>query len=245
MIRVGIGGWNFAPWRGLFYPKGLPQTQELKYASERLTSIEINSTFYGSASPKSFQKWAAETPDTFQFSVKAARTAAWQSDLRVAGDAIDRFVNAGLDQLGPKLGPIFWQIGLAKKFNAEEIGAFFKLLPTKLGKLPLRHAIEVRSPTFATPAFYDLCRKHNVAIILVDSQKHHQIAEPTADFAYARLQGAVADEETGYSVAEIKKWAKRAKDASQDGKRDVFFYFISAAKERNPAAAMKMIELLK
>ena len=244
MIRVGIGGWNFAPWRGAFYPKGLPQTQELKYAAAHLTSIEINSTFRMTPSPASFKRWAAETPDNFMFSVKASMGATMKSDLRETGPGIEKFT-AGLVELGDKLGPLLFALAPAKKFNAEEIGAYFKLLPKKIGKRPARCVIEVGNESFATEQFYDLARKHNVAIAYIENPRRKGIDQATADFAYARLKAAVAEEEAGYAPAELKKWAKRATDWSDGGKRDVFVYFISAAKERNPAAAMKMIELLK
>jgi uncharacterized protein YecE (DUF72 family) len=244
MIRVGIGGWNFAPWRGRFYPAGLPQTQELRHASSRLTSIEINSTFRTTPSPATFKKWAAETPDDFVFSVKASMGATMKSDLRETGEGIAKFT-AGLPELGDKLGALLFALAPTKKFNAEELAAYLALLPQKIGKRPARCALEVSHESFAVPQFYDLARKHKVAVVFVESGKRKGIDEPTADFAYARLKGAVSEEETGYTPAALKQWAKRAKDWSGGGKRDVFVYFISAAKERNPAAAEALIKLVK
>lgn len=243
MIRVGIGGWNFEPWRETFYPKGLPQAKELEYAASRLTTIEINATFYRTQSAASFKKWAASTPDDFMFSVKAPRAAVQRKDLREAAESIQWFFNSGVAELGEKLGPIFWQLAPYKKFDAEEMAAYFGLLPEKLGKRPLRHALEVRHASFACDEFMQLARRRNIAVVTVESEKHPLIVEPTADFAYARLELTQADEPTGYPKTALKKWAKTAREWEKDG--DVFLYFISGAKERNPAAAMAMLELLK
>ena len=242
MIRVGIGGWNFEPWRGLFYPEGLAQAKELAFASRAVTSIEINSTFYRTQTASSFKKWAGDTPDDFIFSIKAPRAAVMRSDLAGAGPAIERFLASGLAELGSKLGPILWQLAPTKKFNAEDMAGFVELLPTKLGKLPLRHAIEVRHASFVCDEFVRLLKPRNVAIVHVESEKHPNFTERTADFAYARLQLSQADEVTGYPKKALKDWAKRAKDWEKSG--DVFLYFISGAKERNPAAARALLELL-
>src|SRR5690242_18120577 len=163
IIRVGIGGWNFAPWRGVFYPKGLAQAEELSYASSRLTSIEINSTFYSLPKPTSIRSWANQTPDHFVFSVKASMAAVNKKVLGEAGPAIDRFIDCGLLELGEKLGPLFWQFAPAKKFNPEDVEAFFSLLPAARNGVKLRHAVEAKNPTFAVPAFYDLAAKYGLA----------------------------------------------------------------------------------
>lgn len=243
MIRVGIGGWNYEPWRETFYPKGLAQAKELEYAASRLTAIEINATFYKTQSAASFRKWAAATPDDFVFSVKAPRAAVQRKDLREAKQSIDWFFNSGVGELGAKLGPIFWQMAPYKKFDADEINAYFDMLPEKLGKLKLRHAIEVRHASFMDEAFMKIARERNIAVATVESEKHPLIVEPTADFAYARLELTQADEPTGYPKPALKKWLETAREWEETG--DVFLYFISGAKERNPAAAMAMLELLK
>lgn len=242
MIRVGIGGWNFEPWRGLFYPKGLPQAKELAHASRAVTSIEINSTFYRTQSPASFKKWAAETPEDFAFAVKAPRAAVMRGDLAGAGPAIERFLGSGLTELGSKLGPLFWQLAPTKKFDAQDMRAFLDLLPAKAGKLTLRHAIEVRHQSFVCDEFIALAKARNVAVVHVESEKHPVFAEPTADFCYARLQLSQPEEPTGYPKKALKAWAKTAHEWEKRG--DVFIYFISGAKERNPAAAQALIELL-
>lgn len=242
MIRVGIGGWNYDPWRETFYPADLPKAKELEYASRQVTSIEINATFYRTQSAASFKKWAAATPDDFMFSVKAPRAAVQRKDLREAAQSIEWFFNSGVGELGAKLGPIFYQMAPYKKFDAAEMEAYFDFLPEKLGKLRLRHAIEVRHASFACDAFMAMARERNVAVATVESEKHPLIAAPTADFAYARLELTQADEPTGYPKPALKKWAKTARDWEKSG--DVFLYFISGAKERNPAAARAMLQML-
>ncbi len=260
MIRVGIGGWTYEPWRGLFYPKGLAQTRELEHASRAVTSIEINGTYYSTQKAESFRKWAKETPDGFVFSVKAIRFATNRRVLAEAGPSIEKFIASGITGLGKKLGPIFWQFMPAKKFDAGDFDAFLQQLPKTADGLKLRHAVEVRHESFATKEFVALARKYGVAIVLADSAKYPTIADVTADFIYARLQQADAKVANGYAPAAIAKWAKRAmtwesggvpKDipllsiAPKPEKRDVFIYMINGAKERAPAAAMALLKELK
>ena len=147
-IHVGVGGWVYEPWRDTFYPPGLPKTQELEYLSRRVTAIEINATYYRTQSPASFAKWRDATPDGFVFSVKANRFATNRRVLAEAGESIERFVASGLAELGPKLGPLVWQFATTKSFDAADFGAFLALLPRRLDALPLRHAMEVRHPSF-------------------------------------------------------------------------------------------------
>jgi uncharacterized protein YecE (DUF72 family) len=261
MIRVGIGGWVYAPWRGTFYPKGLPQARELEFASRRLTTIEINGTFYGTQKPASFARWAAETPDDFVFSLKGPRYATHRSALGEAGESIERFFGSGVTELKGKLGPVLWQFPPTKSFDAEDFGAFLALLPRSVNGFVIRHAVEVRHPSFAAPEFIALMRKFSAAIALVDSDKHPLIADATADFLYLRLQRTREAVETGYPEAALSDWAVRARNwgeggapdnlpvitapvGSQSG-RDVFIYMISGAKVRAPAAAMALIERLK
>ena len=143
-IYVGIGGWNYEPWRGVFYPKGLAQAKELEYAASHLTSIEINSTFYGSQKPESFRKWASTVPDGFIFSVKGPRFATNRRVLAEAGDSIKRFLNSGVLELGDRLGPMLWQFAPTKKFDASDFGKFLELLPAEANGMRLRHVVEVR-----------------------------------------------------------------------------------------------------
>jgi uncharacterized protein YecE (DUF72 family) len=243
MIRVGIGGWVFAPWRGEFYPKGLPQARELEHASRMLTAIEINGTFYRTQKPDSFRKWAQETPDDFVFSLKGPQFATNRRVLAEAGESVERFFRSGVLELKSKLGPILWQMAPTKKFDPEDFEGFLALLPHDLDGQTIRHVVEVRHESFLVPAFIDLLRKFSTAVVLVESEKHPLIAEPTANFAYARLELTQADEPTGYAKPALKKWAKTAREWEKNG--EVFLYFISGAKQRNPAAAMAMLEILK
>lgn len=242
-IRVGVGGWSYEPWEETFYPSDLAKTKQLEYAASKLTAIEINATFYRTQSAASFKKWAGSTPDGFMFSVKAPRAAVQRKDLREAQESIAWFFNSGVSELGAKLGPIFWQLAPYKKFDADEMTAYFDMLPKELKGRPLRHALEVRHASFQDEAFLKIARERNIAIVTVESEKHPLIMEPTADFAYARLELTRADEPTGYSKPALKKWAETARDWEKSG--DVFLYFISGAKERNPAAAMAMLEIMK
>ena len=241
-IHIGIGGWTFAPWRGVFYPKGLAQKSELEFASRKLTSIEINGTYYSTFKPASWAKWRDETPDGFVFSVKASRFCSNRKALATAGESIERFIGQGMSELKDKLGPIEWQLMGTKKFDPEDIEAFFKLLPREIDKLPLRHALEVRHPSFKDPRFTDLARKHKIAIVFADDDEFPAIDEPTADFTYARLMRTEEEVKTGYKPAALDRWAERAKAWAKRG--DAFVYFISGAKVRNPAAAQALIAKL-
>jgi uncharacterized protein YecE (DUF72 family) len=239
-IFVGIGGWNFAPWRGTFYPKGLVQSKELHYASRELTSIEINSTFYGLQKPATFQKWHDETPDGFVFSVKAPRFVMLRKDLATAaGPSIERFFGSGLLKLGTKLGPINWQLAETKEFNAKEIAAFLDLLPAKLEGRALRHAIEARHPSFDCEEFFALARDREVAIVEAGDSEHPHIEARTAPFSYLRVMGTKGSAPKGYAPAALARWREHATTLARDG--DVFIYFISGAKERNPHAARALI----
>jgi uncharacterized protein YecE (DUF72 family) len=239
-ILVGIGGWTFAPWRGVFYPKELAQKRELEYASRQLTSIEINGTYYSTFKPASWAKWRDETPESFVFAVKGSRYVTNRKELASAGPSVEVFVNQGLSELGERLGPINWQLMETKKFEPADIEAFLKLLPREIKGRPLRHALEVRNSTFKDERFYDLARRYGVAIVFADSEAFPEIDEATADFTYARLMRAAKKQKTGYAPAALDAWAKRAQDWAKRG--DAFVYFISGAKERNPAAAQALIE---
>ncbi|MES2289168.1 MAG: DUF72 domain-containing protein [Pseudomonadota bacterium] len=240
--RVGIGGWDFDPWRGTFYPDGLAKTKQLAYAAERLTSIEINATYYGSQKPATFANWAKAVPDGFQFAVKASRFTTNRRILSEGADSIQKFLGQGITELGDRLGPILWQFMATKKFDAEDFAGFLKLLPEKQDGLPLRHAIEVRHESFRDPAFYALAKSANAAIVFADDDEFPCIDEDTADFRYARLQRAVEDCPTGYDDAALDHWTRLAKKWAKTG--DAYIYFISGAKVRNPAAAQAMISRL-
>jgi uncharacterized protein YecE (DUF72 family) len=242
-IRVGVGGWTFEPWRGVFFPEGLPHTRELEYAATHLTSIEINGTYYGSQKPATFAKWAKAAPDNFVFSVKASRYTTNRKILTDGAESIERFLKQGIVELGDKLGPILWQFTAKKHFEPDDFAGFLKLLPEKQDGIPLRHALEVRHESFVDPAFYAMAKKANAAIVFADSDEFPKIEERTSDFTYARLQRAVEDVPTGYDAHALDGWADTAKGWAEGG-RDVFVYMISGAKVRNPAAAMALIAKL-
>ena len=258
---VGVGGWTYEPWRGVFYPKGLKQSAELQYAGEHLTSIEVNGTFYSTQTPKTFAKWASEVPDGFVFSLKGPRYAVNRKVLAEAGDSIKRFLESGITELGPKLGPLLWQFAPHKKFDEADFGAFLDLLPAEFNGHGLRHVVEVRNDTFKVPAFIALARKKGVAICYAEHDTYTEIADITADFVYARLQNQREEEPTGYAPAALDRWAETARawagGAAPDGysyiappasgkdrQRDVFVFMINGAKVRAPAAAMGLIERL-
>lgn len=239
-IFIGTGGWTYAPWRGVFYPEGLTQKRELEYASRQLTSIEINGTYYSTFKPESWVKWREATPEGFVFAVKGSRYCTNRKELAGAGEAVARFAGQGLRELGDRLGPINWQLAETKKFDAEDVEGFLKLLPREAEGLPLRHALEVRNPSFQDPRFYDLARRHNVAIVFADHDTFPAIDEPTADFTYARLMRSREEVETGYDAAALDRWAVRAGAWAKRG--DVFVYFIAGAKLRAPSAAQALIK---
>jgi uncharacterized protein YecE (DUF72 family) len=260
MIRVGIGGWTFAPWCGTFYPKGLPHARELEHASRHVTAIEINGTFYRTQSPESFRKWAAETPDGFIFSVKGHRFVTNRKKLAEAGPSVEIFIGSGVLELGPKLGPILWQLAGTKKFEPEDIDAFLKLLPKERDGRPLRHVLEVRHDSFLAPELVEILRSHSVPAVFADSDEYPAIADPVGDFVYARLQRSQEGGPEGYAPADLDRWAGHAKTWEAGGvpeglptlaatapkkqTRDVFVFFISGDKVRNPAAAQALIARL-
>lgn len=241
-IHIGIGGWVFEPWRGTFYPENLSQKRELEYAASKLTSIEINGTYYGSQKPESFAKWRAETPDGFVFALKGSRFCTNRRVLAEAGPSVEKFVSSGLSELKEKLGPINWQFMATKKFDEADFASFLNLLPATLNGVKLRHALEVRSPTFATPAFIKMAKDHNAAIVTAKDEDFPEIDERTADFSYARFMATHADAKDGVSPKILKSLADETKAWAKGG--DVFAYFISGEKVKNPAAAQALIKLL-
>jgi uncharacterized protein YecE (DUF72 family) len=260
-IYSGIGGWTFAPWRGVFYPKGLTHAQELSYAAQHLTSIEVNGTFYRTQSPASYRKWAAEVPDGFVFSLKGPRFAVNRRVLAEAGDSIKRFLHSGPLELGDKLGPLLWQFAPTKKFEEADFGKFLELLPTTFDGRPMRHVIEVRHDSFCVPAFIALLRQFQFPVVFAEHATYPAIADLTGDFVYARLQKGQEKLKAGYPPKALDEWAERAKTWASGGApddlryvaaepkskvkkqpRDVFIYFIHEAKVRAPAAAMALIE---
>ena len=242
-IRVGIGGWSFEPWHGVFYPEGLRQKDELSYAAAQMTAIEINATYYRSQSPKSFAEWAAAAPDGFQYAVKASRYATNRTKLAEAAGSVEKVLAQGLTELGDKLGPILWQLALTKKFDTDDIADFLALLPEAQDGVKLRHAIEARHESFDDPAFIEMTRAKGVAIVHADHPEFPLIEADTADFVYARIMRAEEDRAEGYPADVLNAWTDKARKWAKDG-RDVYLFFISGAKVRNPAAARAVIERL-
>ncbi len=260
-ICVGVGGWTFAPWRGLFYPERLPHAKELAYAAERLTSIEVNGTFYRSQTPATFRKWASEVPAGFVFSLKGPRFATNRRVLKEAGNSIKRFLNSGVTELGDHLGPLLWQFAPTKKFDAVDFGGFLELLPEKFDGRALRHVIEVRHDSFRTPEFISLLRSFALPVVFTDHAKYPNIADVTGDFIYARLQRGKDTIPTAYPAKEIAAWAGRLRSwaagkspddlphvdpapKAKSAPRDVFAYVIHEGKIRAPAGAMALIAKL-
>ena len=243
-IRIGIGGWTYPPWRGSFYPPGLTQGRELEYASRQLGAIEINATFYGRQSPKSWKTWAGTVPDDFQFAVKASRFCVMRSRLSEGAEGLGNFFAQGFSALGPKLGPILWQFAERRQFDRDDIAGFIDLLPAEIDGIPLRHAIEPRHESFRNERFFDLCRQRNVAVVLEDSNDYPRIEADTADFAYARLQKMSEDVATGYDAKTLDSLAERAMRWAEQG-RDAFVFMINGAKVRAPAAALALQERLR
>lgn len=280
-VRIGISGWTYEPWRGVFYPERLPQKEELSYAADQFSTIEINGTFYSLQRPASFARWARETPDDFVFSVKATRYITHMQRLRDVELPLANFFASGLLQLGKKLGPLLWQFPPSFKFDRDLIESFFLLLPhdtvhasmlakshdpwmegrvfTEPGsKLRVRHAMEIRHKSFATPEFIELLRKYRVALVCADAVEWPRLMDVTSGFVYCRLHGSEELYASGYSdealdewAARIATWARGGETASDtkiapvsakaDEPRDVYVYFDNDTKVRAPFDALGLI----
>jgi uncharacterized protein YecE (DUF72 family) len=243
-VRIGIGGWTYPPWRGTFYPPDLPQKRELEYASRQFGALEINATFYGRQSPKSWKVWAATVPDDFQFAIKGSRYCITRPKLADAAEGIATYFAQGLSALGPKLGPILWMLAARRQFDADDIAGFLDALPREIDGIPLRHAIEPRHESFRDERFFEICRKHDVAIVFGDDEEFPCIDADTASFAYARLQCMKEEVPTGYAPARLDELAKRVKRWADEG-RDAYVFLINGAKVRAPVAALALLERLR
>jgi uncharacterized protein YecE (DUF72 family) len=243
-IRIGIGGWTYPPWRGTFYPEKLAQAKELEYASSKLGAIEINATFYGRQSPKSWANWERVAPEGFQFAVKGSRYCVMKPRLAEAVEGLSGFFAQGFAALGAKLGPILWQFAARRKFDPDDIAGFIDLLPEKLDGNMLRHVIEPRHESFRDARFFDLCRARNIAVAFDDSDDYPCIEADTADFAYARLQRMNEDVPTGYDDKALDDFAARARQWAKND-LDAYIFMINGAKVRAPAAAMALQERLR
>ena len=268
-IRIGISGWRYEPWRGVFYPDGLTQDDELAYASRQLSTVEINGSFYSLQRPEYYARWHDETPAGFVFAVKGGRYITHMKRLRDIEAPVANFFASGMTELRDKLGPFLWQFPPSFAFDAERLAGFFELLPRDTAMLgmpgrsrPLRHAIEIRHRSFETPAFVALLREHDVALVVADTAGKWPLAEDvTADFVYVRLHGDKKLYESGYTIAALERWAARIRAWSEGGQvddailiapdatprkraRDVFVYFDNDIKVKAPRDAMRLAEML-
>jgi uncharacterized protein YecE (DUF72 family) len=258
-IRAGMGGWTFEPWEGTFYPDKLSKKKQLEFASRQVPTIEVNGTYYSGFKPDTYAKWNAETPDGFVFSIKGNRFVTNRKVLAEAAESMGKFFAQGLEELGPKLGPIVWQFAPTKKFELDDFEGFLKLLPDKQKGLPLRHALEVRNASFAVPEFVALAKKYKAAICYAHHHDYPEFADITSDFVYARLQKGEDSNPAAYEPADLDRWAVRVKLWAEGGQpddlpyadpskkaekkpRDVFVYIIHEGKLRAPQGAMALME---
>jgi uncharacterized protein YecE (DUF72 family) len=239
-IRIGISGWTYPPWRGVFYPKGLKQKDELPFAGRQFRTIEINGTFYGLQKPKSFDAWRDSTPEDFVFSLKAPRFITHMQRLRGVETSVANFLASGLLRLGPKLGPILWQFPPNLKFDPEIFETFLALLPhdtehaaalaqnhdSKMNgrnwcktdaRRALRHAVEIRHESFRSREFIALLRRYKIALVCADTVEWPRLMDLTADFIYCRLHGSEQLYASGYDPDAIDAWANRVRLWSRGG----------------------------
>jgi uncharacterized protein YecE (DUF72 family) len=284
-VRIGISGWTYKPWRGVFYPADLPRNRELAYAASVFGSIEINGTFYSLQRPESFAAWAAQTPDTFVFAIKGSRYITHLRRLKEIEAPLANFFASGVLRLGAKLGPLLWQLPPYFRFDPGRLERFFTLLPrdteaaaalarrhderitgrawTETDAVrPLRHALEIRHASFATPAFIDLLRAHGIALVCADAVEWPRLMDLTADFVYCRLHGSEVLYTSGYDDEALDRWAARVAAWARGGEpedaervidapgptrpaRDVFVYFDNDAKVRAPFDAQGLIRRVR
>jgi uncharacterized protein YecE (DUF72 family) len=263
-----MSGWTYPPWRGFFYPPGLPHKAELAYAADRVNSIEINGSFYALQRPSSYQSWAAATPADFVFAVKAPRFITHMKQLRDVGTTLPNFFGSGVLALGPKLGPILWQLPPTLAFDEDRLSTFFAALPRSSGEAaylarrhddrikdrswlhtdrdrPLHHALEVRHASYHDPRFLPLLREHAIAAVVADTAGRWPVfLEPTAELVYLRLHGDTELYTSGYDDAALDRWAERIRSWRDEG-RIVHAYFDNDVKVRAPVDAMALLNRLR
>jgi uncharacterized protein YecE (DUF72 family) len=265
-VRIGISGWRYPPWRGVFYPTGLAQRRELEYVAGRLPTVEINGSFYSLQRPSSYRRWREETPDDFLFTVKGGRFITHMKKLAGVETPLANFFASGLLLLGPKLGPFLWQLPPTLGFDAGRLAAFFEQLPrtakeaaalaqyhdekltddrawtTVDADLPLRHALEVRHDSFRTQQFLDLLRDHDIAVVVADTAgKWPLIEEVTSDFVYVRLHGSEELYVSGYTDEALDSWAAKLVDWRARG-LDSYVYFDNDVKVHAPFDALALLD---
>ena len=285
-VRVGISGWSYKPWRKVFYPPGLRVKDELTFASRAFDSIELNASFYSLQRPESYRSWRDATPEDFVFAVKGGRFVTHLKRLKDAEQGLANFFASGVLELGHKLGPILWQLPPSLAFDADRLRVFFESLPrtradgARLAQrhaplltgraafgdqsdAPIRHALEVRHPSFLCPEFVTLLRAYGIAPCIADSAGLYPVIEDLcADFVYVRLHGAERLYTSGYDQPELVLWAERIQrwmrgqaaarprhaDANSygDGRaRDVYVYFDNDVKVRAPYDAQNLARILR
>lgn len=265
-VRVGVSGWRYAPWRGVFYPPGLPQRRELEHLASLLDTVEINGSFYSLQRPERYARWAEQTPDHFLFAVKGGRYVTHMLKLREPVQALANFFASGVLALGPKLGPVLWQLPPQLGFDPGRLTAFFDLLPrttTAAATLaaghdarlagraltvadadrPLRHTVEVRHPSFAVPEFTDLAAEHGIGVVVADTAgRWPLLTEVTSDVVHVRLHGDAELYVSRYGDDALQAWAERVRGWRE--RADVYVYFDNDAKVHAPFDAMRFTRLL-
>jgi uncharacterized protein YecE (DUF72 family) len=267
LIRIGISGWRYAPWRGVFYPDGLPQRRELEYAARHFPTVEINGSFYSLQRPEYYQDWYDGTPPGFVFAVKGSRYITHMLRLKGIEKPLANFFASGILNLREKLGPFLWQFPPLFIYRPERLAPFFELLPRTTGEAlrlarrrdarmtgrarlaidanrPLRHAIEIRHPSFVNDGFIALLKKHRIGLVVADTAgKWPKMLHATADFVYVRLHGDVELYASGYSSRALDGWARRIRGWAKE-RRDVYVYFDNDAKVHAPFDALALMEKL-
>jgi uncharacterized protein YecE (DUF72 family) len=267
-FHIGVSGWRYPSWRGDFYPKGLPQRLELAYAAQRMTSIEINGSFYSLQRPSSYAAWRQSAPATVDFAVKGGRFITHLKQLRDVEAPLANFFASGVLALGTQLGPILWQLPERLRFDPDRLAAFFDLLPRSTAEAAalashhddklaedraltttdvdqrIRHAIEPRHPGFDTEEARSLCARHDVAVVIADSAgRWPTMHDATSDFRYVRLHGETELYASGYSPASLERWADRCRAWADEG-HDVHVYFDNDARGHAPRDAVSLLRLL-
>jgi uncharacterized protein YecE (DUF72 family) len=267
MIRIGISGWRYGPWRGVFYPKGLPQRRELEFAARHFPSVEINGSFYSLQRPEYYEQWYADSPPGFVYAVKGSRYITHLRRLKEIDKPLANFFASGILALKDKLGPFLWQFPPMFAYQRERLDAFFDLLPRSTGEAlalarrrdarmkgrarlaidadrPLRHAVEVRHASFVDERFLALLRERGIGLVVADTAgRFPRLFDVTADFVYVRLHGDIEIYKSGYTPRALDEWAKRIRAWDRDG-RDVYAYFDNDMKVRAPFDALNLMERL-
>jgi uncharacterized protein YecE (DUF72 family) len=268
MVRIGISGWRYEPWRKVFYPEGLPQRRELEFCGRHFPTVEINGSFYSLQRPEYYAQWYDQTPEGFLFAVKGSRYITHMLRLTNIEKPLANFYASGILNLREKLGPFLWQFPPMFAFKPEKFARFFDQLPRTteealalarrrdarmIGRSRLaidadrkiRHAVEIRHPSFMTSAFVRLLREHDIGLVVADTAgKWPKMFHVTSDFVYVRLHGDIKIYTSGYSDKALNSWARRIRSWDKDG-RDVYVYFDNDVKVKAPFDALNLMRKLQ